>query len=274
MLVSTFTFPDIERCTPVTVSADAPVLYIFQPVSKAALSDALRDPVDRIIIMDQVVFHLCHTDKPGLSCIVDQRSIASPAMRVTMLKLRRGKEQSSLFQIFQDHRIGFLAKYTCKRSLLCHFPFSVYKLYKWHIIAASHLGIVLTECRRDMNHASTVSQCNIGITQHIKCLFMLLLGCFCRSVIERDIFFPFQISPDIFLQNLISRLALFFCKSAKHLIKKRLCHIVYTAVRCLYFGIRLLWIHTECHIRRQRPRSCRPRKDVSVLIFYFKANDG
>ena len=64
MLVSAFTFPYIQRCSPVTVAAYAPVLHIFQPVTETALADALRNPVDRVVICDQVILHRCHIDEP------------------------------------------------------------------------------------------------------------------------------------------------------------------------------------------------------------------
>ena len=87
--MSALTLPDIQRSTPVTVPADTPVLYILKPVSETALADILRDPVDRIVIRDQVLLHIGHLDKPGLARIVDQRSVASPAMRVAVLEVRR-----------------------------------------------------------------------------------------------------------------------------------------------------------------------------------------
>ena len=81
-------FPYIERCSPVTVSADSPVLNIFQPVAEAAFSDTLRDPVDRVVIPDQILFNCSHLDKPGFSCIVDKWCIASPAVGIAVFKFR------------------------------------------------------------------------------------------------------------------------------------------------------------------------------------------
>ena len=82
------TLPDIERSSPVTVTGDTPVLNIFQPVSKTSLTDGLRNPVYRLIVGNEVVTNLCHLDEPGLSCVVDERCIASPAVWILMLELR------------------------------------------------------------------------------------------------------------------------------------------------------------------------------------------
>ena len=53
--MSAFAFPYIQRGSPVAVTADTPVLYILQPVTKTALADALRDPVDGVVVADQVL---------------------------------------------------------------------------------------------------------------------------------------------------------------------------------------------------------------------------
>ena len=41
-----------------------------------------------------------------------------------------------------------------------------------------------------------------------------------------------------------------------------------------HLDITLIRVYAQCNIGRQRPGRGRPRKDVSVLIFYFKADDG
>ena len=108
MLMTALTLPDIQRSSPVTVPADAPVLHVLKPVAEASLADALRDPVDGIVVGDQILLHIRHLDKPRLACIVDQRSITSPTVRIAMLKVRRVKEKPSRLQILKHLRICFL----------------------------------------------------------------------------------------------------------------------------------------------------------------------
>ena len=64
MLASAFAFLDIQWSSPVTVTADTPVLDIFKPVTKTSFTDAFRNPVDSIVICDQVIFNFCHLDEP------------------------------------------------------------------------------------------------------------------------------------------------------------------------------------------------------------------
>ena len=172
--MSAFTFPNIQWSTPVTVTADSPVLNIFQPVSETPFSDTLRNPVDRIVICNQIVFDIRHLDEPGFSRIVDQRCITSPAMWITVFKLRSVEEKSAAFQILQYFRIGLLYKQSGKRSRLSHISFFINKLYKRKIIFPAYLCIVLTKCRSNMNHSGTVCQSNIGIACHKESFLVLL----------------------------------------------------------------------------------------------------
>ena len=64
MLVSALTFPDIQWSSPVTVTELPFVLDIFKPVTKTSFTDAFRNPVDSIVICDQVIFNFCHLDEP------------------------------------------------------------------------------------------------------------------------------------------------------------------------------------------------------------------
>ena len=62
--MSALAFPNIKRRSPVTVTADTPVLHVFKPVAETSFSDTFRNPVDRIIICDEVLFHGSHLDEP------------------------------------------------------------------------------------------------------------------------------------------------------------------------------------------------------------------
>ena len=99
LMAAALALPHIQRSSPVAVAADAPVLDILQPVAEAALADALRDPVDGVVIADEVLLHRRHLDEPGFPGVIDERGVAAPAERVVMLKLRRGEQLSFLIQI-------------------------------------------------------------------------------------------------------------------------------------------------------------------------------
>ena len=97
--VSARALPDIKWGTPVTVTGNCPVLNVLQPVSETAGTDRFRNPVDRIIISDEIILYRGLLDVPGLSCIVDQRLVTSPAVWILMFKLRCIKKLLSCTQI-------------------------------------------------------------------------------------------------------------------------------------------------------------------------------
>ena len=270
MHVSALALPDIQRSSPVTVPADAPVLYILDPVAEAAFSDTLRDPVNCIIICDQIITHCRHLDKPGFPCIVDQRRVTSPAVRVAVLKFRRVKEQSSCVQILQNFRICFLYKQSCKRRRFRHVSFLVHKLYKGKVIFSSYICVVLTERRRDVNNTGTVCQCNICVTGHIKCFLILLCSRIRRALIKGLIFLALKISSLVCLKDLICRFS-FFTQFSKHGVEKRACHIISISVCRLYFRVIFIRIYTESQVGRQGPRCGGPCQNIGIFVFHLES---
>ena len=135
MLMAALTLPDVQRSSPVTVTADAPVLYVLQPVAKTAFSDALRNPVDGVVVADQVVLHSGHLDEPGLACIVDQRSVASPAVRDSCAQIsERRREGLSRPDLSDTIGSAFLTENAGPGSFRSHLTFGVYQLHKRQII--------------------------------------------------------------------------------------------------------------------------------------------
>ena len=55
--MSALTLPDVQWCSPVTVSGNTPVLNVLKPVTETSLTDALRNPVDSIIVTDQIILY-------------------------------------------------------------------------------------------------------------------------------------------------------------------------------------------------------------------------
>ena len=99
LALAALALPDRQRSSPVTVSAESPVLNVGDPFAETALADRLRDPVDGIVVADQIILDLAHGNVPGLSCVIKERCIAAPAVRIAVLENRRVEEQAALFQI-------------------------------------------------------------------------------------------------------------------------------------------------------------------------------
>ena len=213
-------FPYVQRRSPIAVPGNAPILDILQPVPEASFSNRFGNPVDRIVIADQVLLHRRHLNEPGLAGIIDQRRIAAPAVGITVFKFGCVKQKPLLFQIRKNHRICLLAENTFVIGLFCHFPFCIHQLYKRQVVISSHVGIVLAECGGDVNNAGTVGQSDIGVTCYIICLLPLFFAQFHRIIKQRFIFLIFQVFARIPFQYFICRNAFFFISQLpKHRIQ-------------------------------------------------------
>ena len=188
-------------------------------------------------------------------------------MRIAVLKLRCVKQKTSLIQILEHHRVCFLYKNTTERRIFCQISFSVHELYKRQIIAASHLRIVLTKRRGDMDDTRTVCQRYIGITYHKKRFLPLFCRPVCGAGIQRLVFLILQVFSYTGFQNLVSILT-------QYLIAKSVRHVIDASVLFhFYLYILLRRIHTERQVGRQRPRRSRPCQDVRVLVLHLEAHD-
>ena len=86
---------------------------VLKPVTETTLTDALWNPVDSIVVTDQIILYCSHLDEPGLTCIVDKRCVTSPAVRIIMLEFRCVKKLALFVKVCEDHRVRFLYEYTC-----------------------------------------------------------------------------------------------------------------------------------------------------------------
>ena len=268
-LLSAFpALPDRKRRAPVTVSGDAPVLHILQPVAETAFADGGRDPVHRVVVLDQLILYRGHLDEPGLARVVDQRGVAAPAVRIFVLKLRRVEEFSFLFQILQDHRIRLLDKYSFVGRIRGHIARAVHELDERQVIGTSDPSVILTESRGDMDDTGTVCHGDVIVTGHKMRLFALLLSRFARSLEERLIGPVLEIGSDAAFKNFI------FPEGTEHLFRQCLSHDISVTVSSLYFDIGLVRVDAERGIAGQCPGRGRPRQIIEVfLIQGFETDD-
>ena len=267
-----FTFPDVKRCSPVTVTGNRPVLNVLKPVAEPSLTDGFRNPVYGIVVTDQVIPYCGFLDIPGFSCIVNKRCITSPAVRIFMLKLRCIKKLSFFIQIDKDILIGILHELTGVRCLCGKASLAINELYKRKVIVTADSRIVFTKSRRDVNDTGTVCHGYIVIAGDKEAFLVLLFGTFSCAGIKRFVFTAFQILTLISLKDFISRLIL-CCQSAKYGVKQSLCHIVRITVCSFYLHIGFIRVHAESHVRRKCPGSSRPCKEIRILSYCLETHD-
>ena len=266
-------FPDVQRRTPVTVTADTPILYVLQPVAETALTDGFGDPVDGVVVADQILTDSGHLDEPGFSCVVDQGGVTAPAEGILVLELGCVEEQTALFQIGEHHRIRFLHKYAGEGSFLGHIALGVYKLYEGQIVLAAHVCVICTECGSDVNHTGTVGHGNVVVAGHVVSLLMLLFANGDGALEQRLVFLVFQIGTLVLSEDLVSG-GILRLQRTENGVTESLSQIVGVAVGGLYLHVDFAGIYTESNVGGQSPGSGCPGQDVGILALYLKAGDG
>ena len=166
---------------------------MLQPLTETALTDRIRQPVNGIVVRNKLFLYISHLDEPGLTSIINQWSIATPAMWIAMLKLWSLEELTAVTEIFKNHWVSILYEYAFPISLSSQITLSIYILYKIHIIVTANAGIILTESRCSMNDTSTIRGGYIIIAHYIEALLAevlciwikrLILTLFKRSTLE------------------------------------------------------------------------------------------
>ena len=102
--------------------------------------------------------------------------------------------------------------------------------------------------------------------------FVLLCNDLVRKIEQRHVLPVLQLGSLVRPQHLIRARSL-FRKVSQHLIEQRLCHIISIAVRRLDLAVRLVRVHTQRHVARQRPGCRRPRQKIGVLAHNLKAHN-
>ena len=79
-----FRAPDRQRCTPITRTAQVPVVQILQPFAKSSCTSAFRFPVNALVQLHHALLASGRTDKPAIQRIIQYRLICTPAMRIVV----------------------------------------------------------------------------------------------------------------------------------------------------------------------------------------------
>ena len=261
--MTAFAGPDRQRRAPVTLAGQTPVDDVLQEVAHAAFLDVVRHPVDGAVVAHQLIAHGSHLDEPALAGIVDQRRIAAPAERIVMLKLRRLDQQSALLQILQNELVRVLDEHAGPLGLLGQAALRIHQLNERQVILTTHAGVVLTECRRNVNDTGAVAHGDVGIADDIVELRALALHGVERlilDVLERLALHRFHDDRLLFL-------------AAEDGFDQRTRHIVGVALEG-QLHIFVIRVDAQRDVARQRPRGRRPRDEIGVLrALHLEADD-
>ena len=272
MQVTAFAGPDVEGRAPVAVTRKTPVLHVLQPVAETTLADVLGDPVDRLIVADQILAHLAHLDEPGVLRVVNEGGVAAPAEGVLMLELGRREEQTARIEIGEDHGVGVFDELAGGGSGLLHVTLGVHHLDEGQIVAATDARVVITEGGGDMNDTGTVRHRHVAVREDVVRALALRLGDVIGAGVEGLVALADEGFTDHLLKDLVGRGAV-LRKRAEDGIKQGLGHIVGIAVGRLHAAVGVGGADAERGVRGQGPGRRRPGEEVGILVECAEAND-
>ena len=183
-----------------------------------------------------------------------------------MLEDGRGKEQPAALEVDKHRLVRVLAEHTRPLGLFGHFALGVHKLDKRQVVLLADLGVVFTERGRDVNHAGTVGQRDIGVADDIVCLFALRGDDVARKVEERLIFLALEVGAAEMLQH-------FVIACAEHRVGEGGGEVIGIAVVGLDLDIVVVGVDAERDVGGQRPGRSRPCEDIGVLANHLEAGD-
>ena len=155
--MAAFTSPDRDRCSPVSVSGYRPVVDVFEPVSESLFSYEIREPVDHVVVCNELILELCHFYIPARLSIVKERSAASPAVRIVVLHLFLRIDLvlccEPLYYIYV--KAVFHYESALPRSI-CVFALFIYRIHYRKIISPACVVVIFTESRCSVYDTCTV----------------------------------------------------------------------------------------------------------------------
>ena len=251
--------PDRQRRAPVAVAREAPVLHVLEPVAEAALADGLRDPVDGVVVRDELVLDRRHLDEPRRERVVEERRVAAPAVRIAMRELRRLEELALLLEILEDQRVGLLDKDARPVRVLRELALAVDEIHEAHAVFHADAVIVLTEGRRHVDDARAVLRRDVVVAEHDE-RFLARLHLADGIGIER------LVLPALELLALAAREHRALARHVlEHFVDERLGEDVFL-LPDLHLHIVDLRIHAEREVRRQRPGRRRPGEIAGIRL--------
>ena len=111
--------PDGQRGAPVAIAGERPVDVVVEPVAVATPLDRLRVPVGALVLPEEIVLDGGRLDVPGRLRVVDERRVASPAVRVGVLVAHVLGEQAASAQVIDQHVVGLLEEHPADEGEVC-----------------------------------------------------------------------------------------------------------------------------------------------------------
>ena len=91
--------PDRQRRAPVAAARQGPVDVVVEPVAVAAVFDRLGIPGGGLVLRQQLVLDAGGADVPRRLRVVEERGVATPAVRVGVKVVEPAEQQATFFEV-------------------------------------------------------------------------------------------------------------------------------------------------------------------------------
>ncbi len=109
-------------------------------------------PVDPRVANQHRILELGRADEPGSAGVVEQRRLATPAVRVRVLMQRRFPEHTAPLQLFENDGVRVLDEHPAhQRHVLRKLAAEIHWLKERQPVALARRIVVGTECRRHVH---------------------------------------------------------------------------------------------------------------------------
>ena len=149
--------PDRQGGAPVAVAREGPVDVVAQPVAVAAPLDRLREPVRRLVLAQQRVLRGRGADVPGRLGVVDERGVATPAVRVGVLVGHVAQQQPARLQVAHEVGVGVLEELAAHQGdVVGERAVAAHRVDHRQAVGLADGQVVGTECRRLVHQPGAV----------------------------------------------------------------------------------------------------------------------
>jgi hypothetical protein len=144
----------------------------------------LGDPVDLLVLREQLVEYGGRPGVPGPFGVVEERRAAPPAVGIGVLVLLGPEEQTPLHQLLHEPRVRVLHELSGVRSdALVELPVRLYGVDRGEAVAASEAGVVLAVGRGDVHQARALGRGDV-LTEYHRPQVLVLFGPLHGHVVE------------------------------------------------------------------------------------------
>lgn len=117
-------------------------------------------PVSLLVVGEEVILQCCDLNEPTMDCLVNERSVGSPAVRIIMLKRGVYNQMTSFFKVLSNHFVSILDIYSCvvgyfacEETIIVNGDRGISRFDD--TVVDTHLVVVLTKTRSRVNNTST-----------------------------------------------------------------------------------------------------------------------